>query len=252
LSIGFFLSFSFQYCASTISLSDPFSDANSIISVNSTENFPFNPNSKFDDIFNNKPAENNLNKTNDIDFFASSTLPKVLSTTNNFNTLPTTKLDRTDFFDTFNDQFTKNSSSKNLGNAFGDDITNDENKNFSFDAFNDDFLDDFTNLNITSATTTTTTKTTTATSKTSDVNFAQFDAFAAFETNNNNNSFDPFGEPKKANIPKIKVEKDDGFGKSSVSATKVIATSTAAEDYSKGDSFDADLDAVLKRSMIDQ
>jgi hypothetical protein len=245
---------------------DPFSDANSIMSATSGDSFPLNKTNKSDDPFYKKSHDTTSSTGGSIgkskshiisdDFFASTAKMGDL----NAFTAAQSQIDKADFFDSFNDQFTKNSSSKNYASAFGDDtpVGNDENKNTSaFDAFNDDFGDDFSKLQITTTTSTNTAKSTTLSD---DTNFAQFDAFtSAFDvTNNNNNnnvSFDAFSQLKNTGNLKLKKNdwfKDDFDKMAKTTTTKKVTTTTADEDFSKGDTFDADLDAVLKRSMIDQ
>ncbi|KAH8346391.1 hypothetical protein KR084_010489 [Drosophila pseudotakahashii] len=126
------------------------------------------------------------------------------------------------FFDAFNDNF---SVSQNLSVAPGVVVANDQKK--AFDAFNDNFEDHF--------------------KMGQEKNFAKFEAFEAhnFSSDFGNSSFEATTkgqgkEKQNGEVAKMKdPSKDPG------------AKDKFAADYSKPESFDADLEEALKRSVLD-
>ncbi|XP_016928835.2 epidermal growth factor receptor substrate 15-like 1 isoform X1 [Drosophila suzukii] len=122
------------------------------------------------------------------------------------------------FFDAFNDNFTV---SQNAVVATG---LVDQKK--AFDAFNDNFEDHF---------------------KTGNDNFAKFEAFEAhnFSSDFGNTSFEATaakGTAKEQQNGQVAKKKDHG---------KEPVKDKFAADYSKPESFDADLEEALKRSVLD-
>nr|XP_016928838.1 epidermal growth factor receptor substrate 15-like 1 isoform X4 [Drosophila suzukii] len=122
------------------------------------------------------------------------------------------------FFDAFNDNF---SVSQNAVVATG---LVDQKK--AFDAFNDNFEDHF---------------------KTGNDNFAKFEAFEAhnFSSDFGNTSFEATtakGKAKEQQNGQVAKKKDHG---------KEPVKDKFAADYSKPESFDADLEEALKRSVLD-
>ncbi|XP_017010387.2 epidermal growth factor receptor substrate 15-like 1 isoform X2 [Drosophila takahashii] len=123
------------------------------------------------------------------------------------------------FFDAFNDNF---SVSQNLSVAPG--VVSDQKK--AFDAFNDNFEDHF--------------------KMGQENNFAKFEAFEAhnFSSDFGNSSFE-------AATGKGKEKQNGQLAKKKEPSKEPGAKDKFAADYSKPESFDADLEEALKRSVLD-
>lgn len=132
-----------------------------------------------------------------------------------------------DFFDAFNDNFNKNSNStkSSVVDAFGDDNTTTtttakKNPN-NFSSTFDDFDDEFAKMQLNPMTTTTTTTTI------------------------------PLASIKNNNFSKFDIGKNNLLS-SSENALSKVKNKFIAEDFSKNDNFDTDLEEVLKRSLVDK
>ncbi|XP_017070232.2 epidermal growth factor receptor substrate 15-like 1 isoform X2 [Drosophila eugracilis] len=121
------------------------------------------------------------------------------------------------FFDAFNDNFSVNETSSVTTGVVRPNDQKAQAK--AFDAFNDNFEDDFKPGH----------------------NFAKFEAFEAhnFSSDFGNSSFETTGKDKQNG----QVAKKD--------QNKELAKDKFAADYSKPESFDADLEEALKRSVMD-
>lgn len=154
------------------------------------------------------------------------------------------------FFNAFNDHFNDNNldtlkakpnsepiktkSQVAAFDAFAATTTTTTKDSKLFDAFNDNFEDSFSSNKLTNSTTL-------------DNNFAKFDAF---DSHNFSSDFGKSLDDSNANKSKHNGSAA-AAAKKSKEALGGKATDKFAADYSKPESFDADLEEALKRSMLD-
>lgn len=205
-----------------------------------------------------KDNNNSMSQITNDELFANFDAFTTISTTSSSNYINKTQQNiSNDLFDAFNDNFEKaTSKEKDIFDAFGDSSINNSNNstnkinNFSsdFDAFNDNFADKFSKLEVVASPSLTVPSKNanssyikTSSSITNDVNFAKFDFTPS--SNSSNSKFDhhtPSNNNKSSNLNINRNNlKDDNSGRFS-------------KDYSKGEDFESDLEAVIKRSMVEQ
>lgn len=150
----------------------------------------------------------------------------------------------TDFFAEFNSHFDKNKNDSTFIDAFGDNKfpsnatasttqTNNFNANFS-DVFNDNFEDEFTKIKISNN------QNDNGKSKSKVVRSEDTSDFAKFD------SFEYAFGGSSQNTKSSKPVSNNNLEKAGKS------TERFAGDYSKGESFDHDLEAILQRSLVEQ
>lgn len=192
-------------------LVDPFTESNSAnknelpLPPIPTQTKPIN-NNITKKVFNSEKDENFLNNNKSVKVVNNSDQTDFASF-DAFNDNTASSNSDSDFFETFNDNFNKNSNSKksSIVDAFGDVQTAKTNpKNFTstFDDFDDEF--------------------------------------AKMQINPVNNNISKFENVGKNNLLSEK------------NAVSKVKNKFNAEDFSKNDNFDTDLEEVLKRSLVDK
>lgn len=173
-------------------------------------------------------------------FASNTTNNNITSSSTNTNTLNAystdsnfspTATDASDFFAEFNDNFNKNKNKTAAVDAFGetDNKVSTTTKPSTSKFKSDNFEDEFARIKI----------------KKDMDDFARFDAFneassKSFEDtfSDSNAAFDKLNKPKRDNTV--------------VGSTFDLKNAKFEADYSKGETFDKDLNEIIKRSLVDQ
>lgn len=143
--------------------------------------------------------------------------------------------DATDFFATFNDNFNKNKNDAATFDAFGETsnkVLNTANKPSTSNFDSDNFEDEFAKIKI----------------KNDLADFAKFDAFDDVGVNGSGKSFENAFTDSSAAFEKISKPKKMDVA----NAHDLKNDDRFAADYSKGETFDKDLNEILQRSLVDQ